>query len=940
MNDEGRDRSVVAALGPLAGVLVGALALTYVIYSVLDALALDIGAPQTIYAVYVGAAVLAAGSFLVSRRWLALVIAAAFVFWTPVALRSIDTATTIDHMAVLILGAVAAALLQRARLSGLRQLEAAREQSARESARRIQGEAVQEVMLSISRAAWTANTLAELMGTARVELGKLIDTTNFFLALYDSKADSYSFPYHVDEYDDVASYSTAKLPKSHTDYVRRSGKPWLVDHASHQELVARGEVETVGTNSASWMGVPLTSGEGVTGVIVVQSYSERDAYSANDLEMLSYVSENIALAIERQQAQEAHRASESRYRSVVEDQSELVIRWLPDGTRTFVNESYCRFLQRPRAELIGSKLEPWTPGKDFEAILAGIRSMTPDSPIHRAEYCLTLEDGTTAWQHWTDRAIFDDRGTMIEVQSVGRDITDRRLAEDALRENERRLFQFLEKIPAGVVVTDARTGKEYFANQRAADLSGDRRIWLGREERETDAPAYLAGTDQRYPWASIPSARALAGEEAMADDIEIRLAGRTVPVHATASPIFDASGRVAYAISVFFDLTEINETQQQLRRAQKMELVGQLAGGVAHDFNNLLTGITGFTQLALGTDAGSTSISSDLEQVLECAHRAADVTRQLLAFSRHQALESRVFDVNTLVEATSKMLHRWIGEDIATEYMTAPDLPNVRADQGELEQVLLNLVINARDAMPDGGQITIETAPMTLDREYCRHHPGVEPGEYVMIAVTDTGCGMDEKVREHIFEPFFTTKEVGQGTGLGLATSYGIIKQHGGNIDVYSELGRGTTCKVYLPQVEASADAPGVVEAPGAATGSEVILLVEDEDLVREVVRRGLEDQGYRVLLAAQAEEAEQLFDQHASEIDLLVTDVVMPGIDGTALYERLCERGSDVRVLYMSGYPANGITRMRVLDPEANFLQKPFTSSQLARAVRLAMAS
>ena len=396
------------------------------------------------------------------------------------------------------------------------------------------------------------------------------------------------------------------------------------------------------------------------------------------------------------------------------------------------------------------------------------------------------------------------------------------------------------------------------------------------------------------------------------------------------------NGEIVGYRGIIRDITHRRRLEEQLRQTHKMDALGQLAGGVAHDFNNLLTGITGYTQLALGKADGDTPASVDLRRVLEYATRAAGLTRQLLAFSRQQPLETKVFNLNTLVESTSKMLKRLIGEDIETEVNTAPDLANVRADEGEIEQIVLNLAINARDAMPDGGRLTIETCNAILDEGYCASETDLKAGAYVMVAVTDTGTGMDERTRKQVFEPFFTTKELGKGTGLGLATAYGIVKQHGGHIAVCSEPGKGAAFRVYLPRVDAELDGIDVPEdAADAGTGTETILLVEDEEAVREVAAMGLEDHGYRVLVAAHPDEAETLFRIHAGEIDLLITDVVMPGMDGTELYQRLRDDDPSMDVLYISGYPASGITRMRALDPDAHFLAKPFNPAQLARMVR-----
>ncbi len=399
------------------------------------------------------------------------------------------------------------------------------------------------------------------------------------------------------------------------------------------------------------------------------------------------------------------------------------------------------------------------------------------------------------------------------------------------------------------------------------------------------------------------------------------------------------SGESLGCQAVFRDISEKKLLEEQLRQSQKLEAVGQLAGGVAHDFNNLLTGITGYAQLVLGKIDSESLQATDLRKVLQMSNRAASLTRQLLAFSRRQTLEPRVFALGTLIEDSSKVLTRLIGENIEVELSLAPDAGNVYADPGQIEQILFNLVINARDAMPEGGKLTLETTEVKLDEEYCDRHIAVVPGRYVMLAVTDTGCGMDAETREQIFEPFFTTKEQGKGTGLGLAVVYGIVKQHEGNIWAYSEPGRGTTFKVYLPRVEAEAEEIGSEKDPGAApTGSETILVVEDEEDVRVITERELKEQGYRVYTAATPSEAEALYSKHGKKIDLLLTDVVLPEMDGPSLFARISEQAGSLKVLYMSGYAGGAVLRNKLVEPEASFIQKPFTHTELARKVREAL--
>ena len=401
---------------------------------------------------------------------------------------------------------------------------------------------------------------------------------------------------------------------------------------------------------------------------------------------------------------------------------------------------------------------------------------------------------------------------------------------------------------------------------------------------------------------------------------------------------------VTFAISVERDITarkqaeaERNRLEEQLRAAQKMEAIGGLAGGIAHDFNNLLSVILSFTGFAMDAVREGGPLRDDLLEVKKAGERAAVLTRQLLAFSRKQVLRAVPVNLNEIAAAVEKMLRRILGEDIDFVQVLAPDLGLTRADPGQIEQVIMNLVVNARDAMPEGGKLTIETGNVEVDEEYAARHVAVRPGSYVQLVVTDTGCGMDAKTKARLFEPFFTTKEKGKGTGLGLSTAYGIVKQSGGDIWVYSEPGGGTTFKIYLPRdrsaAQVTATKPPTV--PRQSTGTETILLVEDEEALRRVAERALAAAGYTVLTAAGGEAALQTSAQHAGEIHLLLTDVVMPQMSGKALAQQLCRARPPLKVLYMSGYTDDAIVHHGVLDPGTHFLGKPFTAADLTRKVR-----
>lgn len=415
--------------------------------------------------------------------------------------------------------------------------------------------------------------------------------------------------------------------------------------------------------------------------------------------------------------------------------------------------------------------------------------------------------------------------------------------------------------------------------------------------------------------------------------------GTRISVSLKLSPILDAAGAVVGVSAIARDVTEYRRLEGQFRQAQKMEAVGRLAGGVAHDFNNLLTVINGYSAMLLGNLDSADPARECLEEIKKAGTEAAALTRELLAFSRQQVLDSRTLDLNAIVSDSEKMLRRLIGEDIDLAIMPAAGLAKTKADAAQIKQIIVNLAVNARDAMPHGGKLTIETSNVELDSGYMQKDPTFVPGRYVMLAVSDTGIGMDAETQTHIFEPFFTTKEEGKGTGLGLAMVYGTVKQSGGFIRVYSELGQGATFKIYLPQFEGvePAHPPAELEQH-LARGTETVLLLEDDKAVREFTAKALRSLGYSVLDATSAQEALQIGKQYQGHIDVLVTDIILPAMSGRIVAQQLTRLRPKLSVLYTSGYTDGAITRHALLHEGAVFLQKPFTPADLSRKIREAL--
>ncbi len=510
----------------------------------------------------------------------------------------------------------------------------------------------------------------------------------------------------------------------------------------------------------------------------------------------------------------------------------------------------------------------------------------------------------------------------------------REQAEEELRESEERYRQLVERNLAGVfrIALDPRTleGRILDCNDAFARIFG----YPSREEiiASWAADLYLNPADGGGLLSQLREKKTLTNHEVRL----WRKDGSPAWVLQNVSLIEPQDSLPILIEGTLIDITERKHLEDQLRQSQKMEAVGRLAGGVAHDFNNLLTIIMGYSQLLLDRLGPGEAMRWQVDEIKKAGERAASLTRQLLAFSREQVLKPHILDLNSVVANMEKMLRRLIGEDIELVTVPGANLGRVKADPGQIEQVLMNLAVNARDAMPQGGKLTIETGNVDLGEGYARSHVTVRPGPYVMMAVSDTGCGMDAETQSHIFEPFFTTKDKDKGTGLGLATVYGIVKQSGGYIWVYSEPGRGSTFKVYLPQVQEAAEAAESEKAiPAPMRGTETILVVEDEESVRSLVRGVLQAHGYTVLEARRGDEALQVSDRHKGLIHLLLTDVVMPQMSGRDLAARLVASHSESRVLYMSGYTDRAILHQGVLDAKTHFIGKPFTPDALARKVR-----
>ncbi|MFN0165743.1 MAG: PAS domain S-box protein [Bryobacteraceae bacterium] len=631
---------------------------------------------------------------------------------------------------------------------------------------------------------------------------------------------------------------------------------------------------------------------------------------------------------EKQRIEDAIRRSELRFRSLIENASDLIVILDEAGCVQYASPSVERILDVRAEEIFGKTA--------FEFIHPDDRDWV------RETFSFQLEHGSSAPQRFDCRMRRRD-GSWRVMEAIGRnlledaavrgyvcnlrDITDRKKAQDDLRQANETLRTLIQTSPLAIIAFD-RGSMITKWNSAAERMFG----W-NEDEVLATRPPFIP--EDRVEEAGELFNTLAQGRSFAVSTIRQRRDGSLVPVSISAAPIHGPSGTFAGAVAILTDETERRRLEDQLRQAQKMEAVGQLAGGIAHDFNNLLTVITGYDQLLLSCLDNQDRPGIYAREIMQAAERASSLTRQLLAFSRRQNAQPRFVDLNALIANMAPMLSRLAGDSVEITHCLADDTATIHADPVQIEQIVLNLVVNARDAMPSGGRLTIETRNVILSAGYSRAHVSATPGPHVLLAVTDTGVGMDAETRERVFEPFFTTKELGKGTGLGLSTVYGIVQQNHGQIWVYSEPGVGSSFKVYLPAVAAPAP-PSAVEEPMPFTGGdEAILLVENDPNLRELVGQLLSTLGYQVIAVRDAMEAEAVCSDASILIHLLVTDLVLPDVGGRDLVERLMALRPGLRTLYMSGYPDEAVIHNGLIERGAPFLQKPFSQEALGAKVR-----
>ena len=678
---------------------------------------------------------------------------------------------------------------------------------------------------------------------------------------------------------------------------------------------------------------PIASPAHVYGWICLVG-NEGRTFSEEDEHMVTALSGQVGRIYENGHFYDLARAERDRAQRYLDTAEVILLALDLEGRITLINRKGCDLLGRREPELMGCNwIDTCLPSRArddlrarLDCLIAGDLSIV-ESPI-------LTQSGEERLIEWRNTLLRDAAGNTTGTLSSGTDITEHKRAELALKAAEERMRFALESADVGIWDMDYATGALEWSPMIEAQYG----LQPGAFGGTFDHFISRVHPDDRAAMLETLEAASKSGADFSVENRAVWADGSVRWLRGAGRILLDAQGTPVRGIGISLDVTERRILEQQFGQAQKMEAIGRLAGGIAHDFNNLLTAILGYCELLLvGRDTASGDYG-DIAEIKKAGERAAGLTRQLLAFSRKQIIEPTVLDLNALVNGMKPMLERLIGEDVTIVLNLHTGLARIVADHGQVEQVIMNLAVNARDAMPRGGTLAIETANVELDEHYAKTHLTAEPGAYVALIVTDTGTGMSPEILKRLFEPFFTTKELGKGTGLGLASVHGVVTRSGGTIGVYSEVGRGTSFKVYFPRSEATEPAvESTLQAPVRLGGTETVLVVEDADGLRDLAKRLLERQGYTVLLASSADQALQMFEANAS-IDVLLTDVVMPGASGPELTQRLLERRRSLKVVFMSGYTEDTITQHGVLKPGITFIQKPFTADVLGRKIREAL--
>ena len=638
---------------------------------------------------------------------------------------------------------------------------------------------------------------------------------------------------------------------------------------------------------------------------------------------------NIRDITDKKETEKKLRKSENHLRTLVQTIPDLIWSKNKDGVYLSCNPMFERFFGAREEDIVGKTDYSFVDQKLADYFLENDRrAMAAMKPTSNEDWVTFADDGHHALLETIKTPLYNDKGSVVGVLGIGRDITARKQAEETLRMSEAKIHSILDNIGTGVALISP--------NMEVLELNHQMRAWFPNVDVGQRSFCYRVFNDPPFEviCENCPTFKTLRDGLVYEAVRKIRQAKGTRDYRIVASPIFNAAGEVTAAVEMVEDITAKLSLESQLIQAQKMESIGRLAGGVAHDFNNMLSVILGYGQMILEMTQPNNPLHEYAQEVVAAGVRSTNITRQLLAFARKQIITPEILDLNTIIEDTLKMLRRLIGEDINLVWLPASAWP-VKIDPSQLEQILANLCVNARDAIDGVGEITIETATKAFDEAYCSEHPGFIPGDFTLLSISDDGCGMDKDVQSKLFEPFFTTKELGQGTGLGLATVYGIVKQSNGFINVYSEPGKGTTFKIYLPRHSEQGEKSEKDKVATIPRGQgEIVLVVEDEESILKLTAKILHNFGYVVVTANSPKEAVNFVKGYREKIDLIITDVIMPEMNGRDLANVLLTIQPNLKCLFMSGYTSTVIASQGVLAEGIQFIQKPFSANDLGAKV------
>ncbi len=858
------------------------------------------------------------------------------------------------------------------------------------------------ILLEILRAVTVAGDLPELLATIRDKLSAIIDTRNFYLALYHPETESYTFPYCVDEYDVINDFTFAEMKKSLTDYVRRIGRTLLVDEKKHRQLQRLGEVDLVGAPSKIWLGVPLKISGCVIGVLVMQNYENKTAYSKRDLDVLHFLADYIARAVDHRRVQDELKMYHNQLEAQVRKRTlELEL----------ANHRLEQEIDRHRqTEVMQSALyqisEKASQAEDMDALYKAIHGII-SSLLYARNFYIALIDA--AGETLSFPYFLDEYDVPPKPEPLGRGLTEyvlktgqpllvsdqqvEQLAADGLieligapssewlgvplKKGERTFgvlviqsyqedFHYSERDRELLIFVSQHIAAALWNKQTAGALAESERRYRTMFEESQDviymadikgnfidinqAGVELFGYVSRQELLRINFLRDLYenshdGEKFLAaimisglvKDYEVNLktkSGKAVVVLITARAEYDEGDRVIGYRGIMRDITERKQLELRYLQAQKMESIGLLAGGIAHDFNNILGGILGYASWLKTNIKEDDEFFKPVDTIEKSAQRAAELTGQLLAFARGGKYNLKAANLNSVISESLKIISGTFDKSIVIETVLDQSLPTVEIDVGQIQQVLINLCVNARDAMPAGGLMTIQSSMAVLDDRDVHKQLDARPGWFAVLAVSDSGVGMNDSVKQRVFEPFFTTKEKGKGTGLGLSMVYGVVKNHGGFVNIYSEVGSGSTFKVYLPL----SGKPEVLDQDSdkqISGGHESILVIDDEEVIREVTGELLGSFGYRVQLAANGEEGVRIYKNQQPRSDLVILDMVMPRLGGRETLLELKKINPAVKVLFSTGYSQNEKVNEIISLGVTGFIQKPYQVNSLLAKVR-----